>query len=745
MIKFLPDTIFDINKYFSYSYTDADKVICNVYGQTKVLYCDIKILKEFLDYVKSELLFSEIRNRFKERYSDMEIHNFISVLLKEEIIKLKDIKLSKKVNKVLLIGNGPFDKLNFNGHVVSTELFLNDYNDYDFAVIVDENLTYNKLELLNRKLYDLGKIYTQIKCEGNSVVLGPLVIPKKTACLECCVAQMLKKINKKLHEEKLTEIDLQDINYTYQFPEIIENNRLSYFLEYITNDINNFYIGNKVNLLDTQIAFDIISMNTIKSEVFPTTSCNFCRAFNSNYIKFDPKNMDLNKLLSNYNKSNNLNLVDSQIQYMTGGLRSKNADETKKILHQDLEKLKVKISIDPAIGNPFHDKGIITCFNSRIETDNNLSNNYLIRKNDGAGKGITKEQAYFSSAFELIEHTCLQYRGDIPIISAKYKDVKDYAIDMKLFWETIKNTETFFDNFNEELEMDWVIATSINNSSLILVPASFVFMYDVDVKGTFFGATSNGAAAGTTLEDAILHGLLEAVERDAWIIGQSNPYILPIVDYSSIKKNEILDVISKIKNLGYDILTRDYTNDIGIPVYRTWIVDKNNYSKYAYMGLGCHISPEIALERSITEAVQIDDWSETGGEVDSDMIDLSVLSNSLINIYNQHYLVNKDVFGESKYKSEIKNDSESMTSTFSAIKKIVSLIKEKTGADVYFVDLSVSDINTKVVRVIVPGNFQIMNIPLISVCDRLVEFGKNLGYSDKNVKYEKLFMGKYQH
>ncbi|NYS33841.1 YcaO-like family protein, partial [Streptococcus danieliae] len=63
-----------------------------------------------------------------------------------------------------------------------------------------------------------------------------------------------------------------------------------------------------------------------------------------------------------------------------------------------------------------------------------------------------------------------------------------------------------------------------------------------DLKGTLFPISSNGAGSAVVLEDAILHGLLEAVERDAWIIGQSNPFVLPIVDYETSKNSKIKDI-----------------------------------------------------------------------------------------------------------------------------------------------------------------------------------------------------------
>lgn len=52
-------------------------------------------------------------------------------------------------------------------------------------------------------------------------------------------------------------------------------------------------------------------------------------------------------------------------------------------------------------------------------------------------------------------------------------------------------------------------------------------------------------------------------------------------------------------------------------------------------------------------------------------------------------------------------------------------------------------LDTKVVRTIVTGNFQNINIPLISTSSRIFEFGKKFGYIDRELKYEELFMGKF--
>lgn len=307
------------------------------------------------------------------------------------------------------------------------------------------------------------------------------------------------------------------------------------------------------------------------------------------------------------------------------------------------------------------------------------------------------------------------------------------------------NKYTAYDDFDENAEIDWVVATSLTGEGDKLVPAFLVFMYDVELKGHLFSSSSTGAAAGTTLEDAILHGLFEAIERDAWLIGQSNPYVLPIVDYNSITNTKVKEFISKTKEMGYDIITRDYTNDLGIPVFRTWIVDRDNYSKYAYTGFGCHVSPEIAIERSITEAVQTNERIDGGGDLEADLITQNVLTESMVSLYNQHFLVNKDILGKTDKIRTIGEPIVEMSSSYDVINKVVGLIKEKVGGDVYYVDLTKPGMDIKVVRVIITGDFQTMNFPIISASKRMFEFGIRCGYSDKKSTYEELFMGAHQH
>ncbi|MCL1934768.1 MAG: YcaO-like family protein [Defluviitaleaceae bacterium] len=739
-----------VSNFYSYENDVVNnRVICSSLGQIKVLNCEPKILEEVLSYTDGLNTFLDIEKFFLDRYSKKEVSDFLNEILKEGLInKSIDTNLTEELAKIIVIGEGSaslaFKEIKKDIIIISTDKFLSTKNniDFDIAIWVPEHSTYEKMFKINELLCNANKIFIPLIFNDLNINVGPLVIPSKSACLKCDATYQLKRLNNKFATElKLSLEIIKKIKYSCSYK--IDTSKLNYIANFILRDIYGFLNNKPSCFLDFQYSFEFNNFLYSKKEMLPTTECDFCNGSAVKYFESLNK-IDLFKFLDENDFNVDANLVDRDIKYTVGGIRSKSEEETRKIVDNDLKKLGVSVRIEEALGNPFSDNDVVNCYNSFIEQNNYTEAPYIFRKNEGCGKGLTKTQAYFSAAFELIEHVGLQYTGDIPVLSAKYKDVKEYAIDMKLIAKTIKNTNTSFDKFDENIEIDWVVSKSVDGKNK-LIPAFLVFMFDINFKGNLIPSTSNGAASGLTLEDAILHGLFEIIERDAWLIGQSNPYVLPIVDYNSISNPKIKSVINSIEKMGYTILTRDYTNDLGIPTFRTWIVNKKDYSRYAYMGFGCHVYPELALERSITEAVQVEDNEEFGGNFDSDMINLQVLNSSLVNLYNQHFLVNKDILGKTDKITKIVEFNKKFNSSYEIIKYVSKIINEKIGGSIYFVDLSKPYMKTKVVRTVVTGDIQRMNIPLIAVSDRMFEFGKLCGYSDKRTTYEELFMGKYQH
>lgn len=76
----------------------------------------------------------------------------------------------------------------------------------------------------------------------------------------------------------------------------------------------------------------------------------------------------------------------------------------------------------------------------------------------------------------------------------------------------------------------------------------------------------NGHAAGNCLEEAILQGLLELVERDAVGIWWYNRVPRSEVALETFEQPYFLELAAHYRDLGYHLWVLDVTNDVGIPV-----------------------------------------------------------------------------------------------------------------------------------------------------------------------------------
>ncbi|HEV2716355.1 MAG TPA: YcaO-like family protein, partial [Terriglobales bacterium] len=119
-----------------------------------------------------------------------------------------------------------------------------------------------------------------------------------------------------------------------------------------------------------------------------------------------------------------------------------------------------------------------------------------------------------------------------------------------------------------------------------------------------FLADSNGCAAGNTLEEAIVQGFLELVERDAYAIWWYNCLQRAEVDLSNVDDSYIRDLQTQLAETGRRLWVLDVTSDLGIPSFIAishWV--KNSHENIEF-GSGAHFDSRIALLRALTEVNQ---------------------------------------------------------------------------------------------------------------------------------------------
>jgi len=217
------------------------------------------------------------------------------------------------------------------------------------------------------------------------------------------------------------------------------------------------------------------------------------------------------------------------------------------------------------------------------------------------GKGPTPEQAKASAAMEAIERYSAEQRETDEIVYGTLEQAMDAGlavdpIDLILPHRTL-------DIYNTA-EIAWVRGFEMFRGSQIWIPACAVFHpYFPEDDLQLFRYHTNGIASGNTIEEAILHALFELIERDAWSIAEDRgrAFADVIVEEDSLPWK----LMKKMEDKGIKVHLKDLTHDISVPTIGAAADDTvTKDPELLTIGVGTHLSPEIAAVRAITEVAQ---------------------------------------------------------------------------------------------------------------------------------------------
>jgi ribosomal protein S12 methylthiotransferase accessory factor len=93
----------------------------------------------------------------------------------------------------------------------------------------------------------------------------------------------------------------------------------------------------------------------------------------------------------------------------------------------------------------------------------------------------------------------------------------------------------------DDTELAWVDGISLPGGERVLLPAQLVFLERPEGDPNVAVPTSSGCACGRTFDDAVLAGLLELVERDAFVLVWSNRLSLPLLEWRGAADVAALD------------------------------------------------------------------------------------------------------------------------------------------------------------------------------------------------------------
>ncbi len=215
------------------------------------------------------------------------------------------------------------------------------------------------------------------------------------------------------------------------------------------------------------------------------------------------------------------------------------------------------------------------------------------------GKGTSGGQALVSACMEFVERASAKMRPEDSLLEAAYTEIASDACDPCLFSLSPEAA------FVPAKKIDWIWGYSLTRSQPVLVPANLVFFpYEAghDEK-TISWTDSNGLASGNNLEEAVLHGILELVERDAVVISEYNRLPQEEIRTEGFPV-EVLRLLERLAASGYAFSFRAVPTDIPIPAVAAFLQKKKEPEKCC-VAFGCHLDPSLAVSRALTEAVQL--------------------------------------------------------------------------------------------------------------------------------------------
>ena len=156
--------------------------------------------------------------------------------------------------------------------------------------------------------------------------------------------------------------------------------------------------------------------------------------------------------------------------------------------------------------------------------------------------------------------------------------------------------------FDRSAEIEWSPVWSLRDERFKYLPTSLLYFF---YRGPGqINADSNGCAAGNTLEEAIVQGFLELVERDAYAIWWYNRLQRPEVDLGQFDDSYVRDLQTQLAETGRRLWVLDVTSDLGVPTFVAITHWMQNGQENIEFGSGAHFDPRIALLRALTELNQ---------------------------------------------------------------------------------------------------------------------------------------------
>lgn len=173
-------------------------------------------------------------------------------------------------------------------------------------------------------------------------------------------------------------------------------------------------------------------------------------------------------------------------------------------------------------------------------------------------------------------------------------------------------------SFEKKSIFGWIKAQSLTTPRKALCPAQ-LFSSHYNSKNVKTPQNPNrrepmlrwiittGLATGRSLEEASVKGILEVIERDAFMISYLNQLSPPVIDinYLSSQDKDIAKIIQKFRRYKLEINLIKLPSDFSVPIVAATIIDRTGFGPAFSIGASADFDLKTCILDALTEALAV--------------------------------------------------------------------------------------------------------------------------------------------
>ncbi len=228
------------------------------------------------------------------------------------------------------------------------------------------------------------------------------------------------------------------------------------------------------------------------------------------------------------------------------------------------------------------------------------------------GKGSTPEQSRASACMELAErYSFFSFlRNQDNFITGDYTAMQNSGqpvLPLEILLASVHDTNCRpqdLEQLLQDIPMRWTWARNLSHNEDVLIPFSWFYAIN----------EFNGPCAGNTMEEAVLQGISEVVERHVCAVITKKKISTPAIDLASVTDPVARELIDKFERNGIRLYVNDFSLDTGIPTIGALAWDPSTFPQKSELVYTAGTTPGAvkALIRALTEVAQLAGDFESG-------------------------------------------------------------------------------------------------------------------------------------